>query len=278
MSALGIMQGRLLPPEGEALQAFPRDGWEREFALAAEAGLAFIEWIDDVHGEDVNPLLTDDGQARMAELAAATGVAVRSVCADWFQANPPTRGSAAERRERVERLRFVLDRCRRAGIERAVLPFVDHSSLRDEDERGLLASALGAVLPDARRHGIELHLETDLGPEEFATLLSAVDDPLIRVNYDSGNSSSLGYDVRAELAAYGERVGSVHVKDRVRGGTTVPLGEGDADLPGLFSELRRLGYRGDIVLQAARGESGDEVAWARANAAHVETLRTAGAV
>ena len=38
---------------------------------------------------------------------------------------------------------------------------------------------------------------------------------MIKVNYDSGNSASLGYDPTDEFAAYGERVGSVHIKDRV---------------------------------------------------------------
>jgi L-ribulose-5-phosphate 3-epimerase len=87
----------------------------------------------------------------------------------------------------------------------------------------------------------------------------------VRVNYDSGNSASLGYDVGRELAAYGTRIGSVHVKDRIRGGSTVPLGSGDADLTALFEGLAGLRYQGDYVLQVARGEDGNEVQWARQN-------------
>ena len=68
---------------------------------------------------------------------------------------------------------------------------------------------------------------------------------------------------------YGSRIGSVHVKDRVRGGTTVPLGTGDADFPAFFSGLAQLGYGGDVILQVARGESGREVEWAQQNAAFV---------
>jgi hexulose-6-phosphate isomerase len=94
--------------------------------------------------------------------------------------------------------------------------------------------------------------------------------PSIKVNYDSGNSSSLGYRPAEEFAAYGKRVGSVHIKDRVCGGGTVPLGEGDADFPALFEALRRVEYRGDFILQVARGPEGDEVAWARTNRAFVE--------
>jgi L-ribulose-5-phosphate 3-epimerase len=128
---------------------------------------------------------------------------------------------------------------------------------------------LSAVLPDAQRHGVELHLETALQPDVFAALLARLPDPHLKVNYDAGNSASLGYRPRDEFAAYGGRIGSVHVKDRVRGGGTVPLGTGDADLPAVFDGLHALGYRGDYVLQAARGEPEDELALARSTLAFV---------
>ena len=119
-------------------------------------------------------------------------------------------------------------------------------------------------------HGVELHLETDLEPDRFAALLNRIPHPLVRVNYDSGNSASLGYRPREELEAYEDRIGSVHIKDRLRDSETVPLGEGDADLPEVFAGLRRIGYDGDLILQVARSAPGDEVAWARANRAFVE--------
>ena len=60
---IGIMQGRLVPPEGGRFQSFPREGWRREFELAAAAGLDCIEWIDDEFGGGENPLWTDFGLA-----------------------------------------------------------------------------------------------------------------------------------------------------------------------------------------------------------------------
>jgi L-ribulose-5-phosphate 3-epimerase len=127
------------------------------------------------------------------------------------------------------------------------------------------------MLPAAERTGVELHLETDLDPDAFRRFLSQVEHPLVKVNYDSGNSASLGYHPTKELAAYGERVGSVHIKDRVRGGSTVPLGTGDTDFEALFAGLRGLRYSGDFVLQVARGVAGEEVEWARQNLAFVDS-------
>ena len=126
-------------------------------------------------------------------------------------------------------------------------------------------NVLNAALPAAQENGIELHLETSLAPNDFARLLDRLPPTLIKANYDSGNSSSLGYIPQEEFAAYGIRIGSVHIKDRVRGGGTVPLGTGDADLPSVFAELKKIDYKGDITLQVARSEPGHEVQWARSN-------------
>jgi hexulose-6-phosphate isomerase len=180
------------------------------------------------------------------------------------------RAAEAEREERLERLAWLMRQATRIGVTRMVLPFVDQSAIRDAADLEAAVAALERALPTAEACGVELHLETSLSPDGFSALLSRLPHPFIKVNYDSGNSSSLGYRPAEEFAAYGQRVGSVHIKDRVRGGSTVPLGEGDADFPALFDALRRFEYRGDFILQVARGPEGDEVAWARKNRAFVE--------
>jgi hexulose-6-phosphate isomerase len=275
---IGIMQGRLLPPAPGRFQSFPRAEWEREFPRAAEAGLDAIEWIYDAFGEDVNPLAGDDGIARMRELSAQHGVEVVSSCADYFMDRPLVRAHGAERREITSRLGWLIERARRAGITRIVLPFVDASRITDDDDRRVAVMVLRDALPDAERAGVELHLETDLAPAAFAALLAEIPHSHLKVNYDTGNSASLGYDPREEFAAYGERIGSVHIKDRKRGGGTVPLGTGNADLPAVFAGLHRLRYDGDFVLQAARPEPGDEVVRAAEDARFVRRgLHTAAA-
>jgi sugar phosphate isomerase/epimerase len=52
----------------------------------------------------------------------------------------------------------------------------------------------------------------------------------------------------------------------------VPLGEGDAPIERTLALLREHGYGGDLVLQVARGADGEELEWARRNAARVREL------
>ena len=265
MERITIMQGRLLPPQDGSIQRFPGARWREEFALAAEAGVDAIEWIYDVDGTDANPLVTATGIAEMLALSHQYGIAVVSLCADYFLDRSFIRAAPAMVGDLMAQLIWLIERCNQAGIERVVLPCVDAARIETSADQAVLVEVLKHVVPVCAATGVELHLETSLAPEAFSSLLARIPSPRVRVNYDSGNSASLGYDVASELAAYGLRIGSVHVKDRLNGGGTVPLGTGAADLPALFSGLARLQYHGDYVLQVARSTDGREVDWARQN-------------
>jgi len=262
---IAVMQGRLLPPSDGCFQCFPRKHWREEFPLAAEAALDAIEWIYDFPGESDNPLGTDNGLAEMRLVSEKCAIAVVSVCADYFMECPLAKAGAAEQEERVNKLLWLLGRCKLAGIRRVVLPFVDNSRIDSDAEEAQAVEVLRRVLGHAEKADIELHLETSLDPKRFGSLLAKLSHPYLKVNYDSGNSASLGYDVREEIAAYGDRIGSLHIKDRIRSGGTVPLGTGNAEIPALLSQLFRIGYKGDFVMQIARGEAGKELAWIRHN-------------
>jgi L-ribulose-5-phosphate 3-epimerase len=263
--SIGIMQGRLVPPVKGRIQAFPSERWRDEFALARRAGLQAIEWIYDLEDADTNPLATDSGVAEMHKLSAGHGVSVKSLCADYFMARTLIRAAPAEKAQRLAKLIWLLERCQACGIERVVLPFVDASKIENQKDEDEAVEALQGIVPELDRLNLELHLETSLSPADFRRLLERLPHPRIRVNYDSGNSASLGYAPREEWAAYGPRIGSVHIKDRVSGGGTVPLGTGSADFPALFQAVREFRYRGPWILQVVRGEPGGEVAWAGKN-------------
>jgi len=265
MTHIGIMQGRLLPPTDNRIQCFPRECWADEFALARQAGLDCIEWIYDLYGADVNPLATDAGIEEIKRLVRHHGIKILSICADYFMDKPLVRASQAELDDRLNTFSWLMERGRLIGANRIVIPFVDASRIDTQAEFDEVAALLERLLPECGKTGLEIHLETSLDPLRFAELLRRLPHPLIKANYDSGNSSSLGYTPGEEFAAYGERVGSVHIKDRIFGGSTVPLGTGDADFPALAESLSKVVYSGDFILQVARGTSGDEVAWARQN-------------
>lgn len=270
----GIMQGRLSPPEDGRFQSFPRNSWRQEIARAREAGLDYIEWIFDEYGRTANPITTLEGIDELNELKRQYSITTPALCGDWFMDFPFLRCTTTERAERQEVLRDLLYRAEQIGAQRIVLPFVDISRIENEDDKDIVIDVLLEALKTAEKTGVELHLETDLGPADFAALLARIPHPMVKVNYDSGNSSGLGYIAHEEFAAYGSRIGSIHIKDRYRkpggGIETRPLGTGSADFDDLFASIRSIGYTGGLTLQVARGADGDEVSFIRQQLAFVK--------
>lgn len=264
-SGLYVMQGRLSPPECGRFQSFPRTGWQAEIATASQVPLRGIEWIFDTYGEGANPLETPEGRHELRRLLEKFGCRVASICADYFMDCPLVGAMPSVIDERVGRLEWLISICPDLGIGRIVLPFVDASRIGGAADAEQALRVLHSVLAPARGCVVELHLETDMSPGDFKSFLTEIEDPLVKVNYDSGNSGSLGYTPSEEFAAYGERIGSFHVKDRVLGGGTVPLGQGNVDFHSLRRALIDIDYQGDFVLQIARGTLGEELQWLRNN-------------
>lgn len=265
---IGVMQGRLSSPEQGRFQSFPRSLWRQEIELAKQAGIDYIEWIYDEYGRTSNPADTGAGICELNALKAQYKIATPALCADWLMDFPLIRCSSQQQHERESVLHMLIEKARLIGACRIVLPFVDAASMKSEEEKSQVIEILRRALPMAETSGVQLHLEADLAPGEFAQFLALIPHPMVKVNYDSGNSSGHGYVAHEEFAAYGARIGSIHIKDRRRmpDGSVVsmPLGKGSADFNDLFSCLHGIDYQGGLTLQAARGVDGDEVAWVRA--------------
>ena len=106
---------------------------------------------------------------------------------------------------------------------------------------------------------VQIAIEADFDPQEFYEFMEKLDSRHFFVNYDIGNSASLGFNPVEEFASIGDRIVNVHVKDRILNGTTVPLGEGAANFELVFNCLKEVNYEGNYILQTARASDGDHV-------------------
>ena len=271
----GIMQGRLSPPEDGRFQSFPRASWRDEIPRARQAGLDYIEWIHDDYDQGANPIFTPEGRAELAALKSENTIATPALCGDWFMDFPFLRCTESELRQREQHLHDLLPLAAEIGAARMVIPIVDHSKIVTEEDKDIILEVLERALPIADQFGVELHLETDLNPSDFAAFLARIPHPMLKVNWDSGNSSGLGYIASEEFAAYGDRIGSIHIKDRFRkpegGIETRPLGTGSADFDDVFACMKRIHYQGGVTLQVARGLQGDEVAFIKTQLAFIRS-------
>jgi L-ribulose-5-phosphate 3-epimerase UlaE len=256
---IGIMQGRLLPKFMNRYQAHPMGYWEKEFIIAKEIGISYVEFILDHNDYEVNPLMSDLGIIEIEKIIQKTGVGVRSVCADLFMEAPLHSENNSISNTSKEILLKLIENSAKLGITDIVIPCVDQSTLKGESDQNRLIENLSESIELATKLNINLALETDLAPIPFLDLLNKLDSDVIKVNYDIGNSASLGFDIFEEFKLYGNRISDIHIKDRELGGGSVVLGAGNANFKSFFEVFSTLNFKGPIVMQVYRDDEGIEI-------------------
>lgn len=250
--SIGFMQGRLCDRVDEKIQAFPWRDWECEFASAAALDLHLMEWTLDQERLYENPLMTHDGRENIRGLSQHFQISIPSLTGDCFMQAPFWKSSGKARTELESDFLAIGRACAALGIRMIVMPLVDSGRLENIEQENSLVDFLLTNQSFLVKHQLQVIFESDFSPHELARFMARLPAEWFGVNYDIGNSAALGFSVADEFAAYGARVVNVHVKDRVFGGTTVPLTAGDADFDAVFSCLAQHAYQGNFILQTAR--------------------------
>lgn len=254
---IGFMQGRLSPLVDGKIQAFPWDSWQQEFPAAQSLGLGLMEWTLDQDRLYQNPLLTPQGQQEIRRLCQTHRLAIPSLTGDCFMQAPFWKAHGQDRAALEADFIAIARACAEVGIEMIVVPLVDNGRLENEQQEEALLAFMLTQADLFRALGLRIIFESDFAPGELARFIGRLPADAFGVNYDIGNSAALGYMPEEEFAAYGPRIVNVHVKDRVLGGTTVPLGTGNADFPTVFRLLREAAYAGYLIMQTARARDDD---------------------
>ena len=253
------MQGRLLPKFKNRYQAHPLGYWKEEFAIAKEIGLSYIEFILDYNDYQENPLMSDLGIKEIADIINNTGIGVRSICADIFMEAPLHSENNSISNNSKEILLKLVENSAKLGITDIVIPCVDQSTLYGENDQMRLIENLSESIDLATKLNINLALETDLAPLPFLKLLNKFESDIVKVNYDIGNSDSLGFDIYEEFKLYGNRISDIHIKDRELAGGSVVLGAGNANFTSFFEVFSKIDFNDPIVMQVYRDDEGVEI-------------------
>ena len=255
---IGFMQGRLSPLVGDGrIQGFPWSSWQAELQSAERLGLRLMEWTLDQERLHENPLLTSAGQAEIRVLCDRHHVAIPSLTGDCFMQAPFWKANTRERSGLQRDFLAVAEASAAIGIATLVVPLVDNGRLDDAGQEEVLVTFLSDQAGFLSELGLRVAFESDYAPADLARFIGRLAPRVFGVNYDIGNSAALGFHPADEFNLYGHRVVNVHVKDRLRGGITVPLGSGNADFEAAFLALAQVRYNGNYILQSARAVDDD---------------------
>ena len=247
---IGIMHGRLSEPVNNKIQEFPIKTWKNEFEKASLFGFDSIEWIFDKYQK--NPIMNIDGITEIKKISKQTGVKINSVLADYFMEEKLFNVSESNLEKNLSILKTLVKQSSLLGAKIVEIPFVDSSSLKSHEEQLQVISNLETILPEIDEYDMILSFETDLNPKEFKFFINNFNHSRIKINYDVGNSASLGYDLEEEIMILGNLIENIHIKDRMLHGITVPLGTGDVNFNLFFNLLKKINYSKELIIQGAR--------------------------
>jgi L-ribulose-5-phosphate 3-epimerase len=260
---IGFMQGRLCERVDGKIQAFPWRDWESEFPAATSIDLHLMEWTLDQERLHENPLMTTEGQEKILKLCQQHNIDILSLTGDCFMQKPFWKVDGQARNDLQAHFLVIGRACATVGIRMVVIPLVDNGRLESDEQENVLVDFLLSQQPFLAKYNLQVIFESDFVPTQLARFIARLPAEFFGINYDIGNSAALGYNPFEELAIYGTRVVNVHVKDRMLGGTTVPLTTGSAQFDSVFAALAQHNYQGNFILQTARAENGN----------HAEVLR-----
>jgi len=232
---LGIIQGRLSPPD-EGWQETPTD-WRKEFRLLDELGLNHVEWIVT---DKPNPIFHED----------VSEFRINTICADVL---------VTEKIFESDFLRDTLvpicETARKNNIAAITIPLLEDSSVVDEDKRDAFLEKFLPIVDEY--HDLYFSIEAELDPHSLLEIVELRWN--LYVTYDTGNTTSFGYDHDKALSLLGRHIDSVHLKDRTRSNETVKAFTGDTDFGFILAKLKEIGYDGLYSIQTCREEEGREV-------------------
>lgn len=251
------MQGRLCDQVDGKIQCFPWKDWEKEFIVAGSIGVHLMEWTLDLERVYENPILTVDGQKKIKNLCAEFGINIPSLTGDCFMHAPFWKCARSKKNELKSLFLEICQASAIVGVRKIVVPLVDNGRLESNEQEDELLDFLLLNSKTFNKLGIQIIFESDFNPAELNQFIQKLPTESFGINYDIGNSASLGFNPLEEFTAYGKRVLNVHVKDRLLGGTTVPLNKGAAKFVTVFEQLAKINYSGNFILQTARAMKGE---------------------
>ena len=252
---IGFMQGRLSPIFKKKIQSFPWNYWRKEIFIAKKNNLNLIEWTLDYPRLFNNPLISSQEQKKTLIFLKKNKIFVNSVTCDFFMQKPFFLIKNKKKYElNINNLFKVIKKLINAKIKFIVIPLVDKSSIKNTYQEKLVIREFNKIIKNLNTNNFKTKIlfEIDYSPFKLKKFMKRFSSNFFGINYDSGNSASLNYNIDEEFNCYGDKILNIHIKDRIKYGKTIKLGHGNVNFCKLKKNLKKIHYKGNLILQTAR--------------------------
>ena len=266
---LSITQGRHLKIINKRIQLFPEKNWQNELKLFNVTKLKFIEWVVSRDNFNKNPISQINGHKIINKHLKKNKIKCRSVDLDFIVKENPLKLSKDKIKIFIKKIEIISTNSSKIGIKYLIFPFLENSS----PNRKLKIDKLIFLFNEIRKKiskKIVILIETDLKPLILLNFIKKMKNKIF-INYDIGNSASKNYNFEVEKK-YFKFVKNIHLKDRVKNGSTIRFGHGNANFKELFNFLLKNKNNYDFTLQPARSKCNKDIKEIKLNIKYIEQL------
>jgi hexulose-6-phosphate isomerase len=235
--------------------------------LARDAGFDGIELNYDLKS-DLSPRAGAKELRAIRKRAEKIGIAISGLCSFLFWPYSLTSNDAAARVEGLKLAGKMLQAAHELGTENLlVVPGAVHIPwIKDHDPVALKVcdrrarEAVRKLLPRAEKLGVYLNIENIffngylLSPADMIAFVDGFKSKNVRVHFDTGNIMLFQFP-QDWIAALGERIKNIHLKEFTKKGTDHslecfrPLLDGTTDWPAVLEALDKIKYRGYLTFE-----------------------------
>ena len=266
---LSITQGRHLKIINQRIQIFPEKNWKNELKLFNLTKLKFIEWVVSEDNFKKNPICKINGHKIINKYLKKNKIKCRSIDLDFIVKVNPLKFSKKEIKTFIERIKIISSNATKIGVKYLIFPFLENSSPVGKLKQKKLILMLNEIRKKVSSK-LLLLIETDLKPVELSIMIKKMKNKIF-INYDLGNSASKDYDFNEEKK-YFKFVKNIHLKDRVKNGSTIRFGLGNANFKKMFAFLMKNKNNYDFNLQPARSKRNEDIKEIKINIEYIESL------
>jgi hexulose-6-phosphate isomerase len=247
------MQGRLTRSSTGKFIEFPIDSWKKELELVNLLGLKVIEWIIPYSKYKSNPIFNINQYREVETLQFKYNLQIPSMTLNCFVDAPFYKlNELTGLKSDIQDFIWIINNVQHTQVKILVLPIVAECGSFNKSDLIALINSLKGIEKHLVGTGIRIAIECEFDLDSIEFLLSELNPSYFGVNFDMGNSAAMGHDPEEELSVCRDRIINIHIKDRLLFGPSVNLGEGAVKFEQVSSYLFRNGYRGNMILEAAR--------------------------
>ena len=259
------MQGRFSKIERNKIQSFPWKNWKNELEKCKKVNMKIIEWTLDYPWLLKNPLIQDT--KKTLSFLKKKRIVLNGVTCDFFMQKPFFKLNT---KSKMNDLISVIKKLKNLNIK-IVIPFVDNSSIKNSKDESLIIKTFKKINKKYLLNSkLVICFESDYAPKKLSRFINKFPKRNFGINYDLGNSASLGYNVKEELELYKGRIYNIHLKDRLLNGGNVRFGTGNADFKNFFYNIKKIDYKGNFIFQSSRSFSNRHISEMRKNISFIK--------